>query len=90
MELLERDVIESNPVAYVLDETEFDHDDPNKSDLTVDEIGKYLRAIPNLQQRAMGVMFAKTGMRLERTTISTSHSCISTTKSTTPFSISTT
>jgi integrase/recombinase XerC len=62
-ELLERDVIESNPVAYVCDETEFDHDGPDKIDRTVDEIGEYLRAIPNLQQRAMGVTFAKTGIR---------------------------
>jgi len=62
-ELLERDVIESNPVAYVCDETEFDHDDPDKIDRTVDEIGGYLRAIPNLQQRGMGVTFGKTGIR---------------------------
>jgi len=63
MELLERDVIESNPVAYVCDEADFDHDDPDKIDRTVDEIGEYLRAIPNLQQRGIGVAFAKTGIR---------------------------
>jgi len=62
-ELLERDVIDSNPVAYVCDEADFDHDEPDKIDRTVDEIGEYLQAIPNLQQRAMGIMFAKTGMR---------------------------
>ena len=62
-ELLERDVIESNPVAYVCDETDFDHDEPDKIDRTVAEIGSYLRAIPNRQQRAMGVTFAKTGIR---------------------------
>ncbi|SEP19815.1 Site-specific recombinase XerC [Halorientalis persicus] len=62
-ELLERDVIESNPVAYVCDETGFDHDDPDKIDRTVDDIGEYLRAITNLQQRAMGVTFGKTGIR---------------------------
>lgn len=62
-ELLERDVIESNPVAYVCDETDFDHDDPDKIDRTVIEIGEFLRAIPNLQQRGMGVTFAKTGIR---------------------------
>jgi hypothetical protein len=32
-ELLERDVIESNPVAYVCDETDFDHDDRNNFSL---------------------------------------------------------
>ncbi|MFC5136572.1 MULTISPECIES: site-specific integrase [Haloferacaceae] len=62
-ELLERDVIESNPVAYVCDETDFDHDDPDKIDRTVVEIGEFLRAIPNLQQRGMGVTFGKTGIR---------------------------
>jgi site-specific recombinase XerC len=62
-ELLERDVIESNPVAYVCDETDFDHDEPDKIDRTVAEIGSYLRSIPNLQQRAMGVTFGKTGIR---------------------------
>jgi integrase len=62
-ELLERDVVESNPVAYVLDEAEFDHDEPDKIDRTVAEIGSYLRAIPNHQQRAIGVTFAKTGIR---------------------------
>jgi site-specific recombinase XerC len=63
-ELLERDVVESNPVAYVCDESDFDHDEPDKIDRTVAEIGSYLRAIPNLQQRAMGVIFAKTGIRV--------------------------
>lgn len=63
MELLDREVIKSNPVAYVCDETDFDHDDPNKINRTVGEIGEFLRAIPNLQQRGMGVTFAKTGIR---------------------------
>lgn len=63
-ELLERDVIESNPVAYVCDETDFDHDDSDKIDRTVIEIGEFLRAIPNLQQRGMGVTFGKTGIRI--------------------------
>ncbi len=62
-ELLERDVIESNPVAYICDNTDFDHDEPDKIDRTVDEIGEYLQDIPNLQQRAMGVLLAKTGIR---------------------------
>ena len=62
-ELLERDVIESNPVAYVCDQTDFDHDDPDKINRSVEEIGEYLRAIPNLQKRAMGVTFGKTGIR---------------------------
>ncbi len=62
-ELLEREVVDSNPVAYVCDKTDFDHDELDKLDRTVDEIGNYLRAIPNLLQRAMGVTFAKTGVR---------------------------
>jgi len=62
-ELLERDVIESNPVAYVCDETDFNHTKPDKIDRTVAEIGSFLRAIPNHQQRARGIIFAKTGIR---------------------------
>jgi integrase/recombinase XerC len=62
-ELLERDVIGSNPVAYVCDETAFDHSEPAKIDRTIPEIGTFLRAIPSLQQRAMGTTFAKTGIR---------------------------
>ncbi|MBX0287905.1 integrase [Halomicroarcula sp. F28] len=62
-ELLERDVIESNPVAYICDEADFDHDEPDKIDRTVGEIGEYLRSVPNLQQRALGLTFAKTGIR---------------------------
>ena len=63
-ELLDRGVIDSNPVAYVCDETDFDHDDQEKLDRSVAEIGAYLGAIPNLQIRAQGVTFAKTGVRL--------------------------
>jgi len=62
-ELLEREVVDSNPVAYVCDETDFNHDDSDKLDRTVKEIGDYLQAIRNVQQRAMGVVFAKTGIR---------------------------
>jgi len=63
-ELLKRDIIESNPVAFICDETDFDHDAPDKIDRTVSEIGDYLQSIPNLQQRAMGITFAKTGIRV--------------------------
>ena len=63
-ELLDRGVIDSNPVAYVCDETDFDHDDQEKLDRSVAEIGAYLGAIPNHQIRAQGVTFAKTGVRL--------------------------
>lgn len=63
-ELLDRDVIDSNPVAYVCDEATFDPDETGKIDRTVAEIGAYLGAIPDLQHRAMGLTFAKTGLRL--------------------------
>lgn len=62
-ELLDRNVIESNPVAFVCDETQFDPDDKDKLDRSVAEIGRYLREIPDLQMRALGVLFAKTGIR---------------------------
>jgi integrase/recombinase XerC len=63
-DLLEREVIDSNPVAYVCDNTDFHHTEPDKINRTVGEIGEYLQSIPNIQQRAMGVIFAKTGIRL--------------------------
>lgn len=62
-DLLEREVVESNPVAYVCDEASFDHDDPDKIDRTIEEVGEYLRGISNLQQRAIAVLFAKSGIR---------------------------
>lgn len=63
-ELLEMKVIDSNPVAYVCDETDFSSSDQKKLDRSVSQIGAYLAAIPNLQMRALGVTFAKTGIRL--------------------------
>ncbi|SDG45394.1 site-specific integrase [Halorientalis regularis] len=63
-ELLDREVVDSNPVAYVTDEATFDVDDKDKLDRSVDEIGAYLRGIPNLQFRGIGMTFAKTGIRL--------------------------
>lgn len=63
-ELLERKVVESNPVAYVCDEADFEDETKGKIDRTVDEIGSYLQSIPNLQQRALGMTFAKTGIRI--------------------------
>ena len=62
-ELLKRDVVDSNPVAYICDEADFDHDNKGKIDRTPNEIGTYLQKIPNLQQRAFGTTFAKTGIR---------------------------
>lgn len=63
-ELLKRNVIDSNPAAYVIDETEFDADEKDKLDRSVDEIGTFLRGISDLQLRAMGTTFAKTGLRI--------------------------
>jgi integrase len=62
--LLDRDVIDSNPVAYVCDETDFSSSDQEKLDRSVAQIGAYLAAIPDLQFRALGVAFAKTGIRI--------------------------
>lgn len=63
-ELLDRDVVDSNPVAYVTDEATFDHDEKEKTDRSVADIGAFLSAIPNLQLRAIGTTFAKTGIRI--------------------------
>jgi site-specific recombinase XerC len=63
-ELFERKVVTSNPVAYVYEETDFEHDSKNKINRTIREIGSFLQAIPNLQQRAIGIGFSKTGIRL--------------------------
>jgi len=61
--LLEREVVDSNPVAYVHDETDYDYPDSDYIDRTIEEVGAYLRGIKNIQQRAIGVLFAKSGMR---------------------------
>lgn len=63
-ELLDRNVIDSNPVAYVLDETTFDFEKKNKLDRSPDEIGAYLGEVLDLQLRAVGITFAKTGIRI--------------------------
>ena len=62
-QMLECEVIDSNPVAYVCDNTDFHHAESDKINRTVGAIGEYLQSIPNIQQRAMGVIFAKTGIR---------------------------
>lgn len=63
-ELLDRKVIDSNPVAYVCDETTFDINKKEKLERSPNEIGAYLGEIPNLQFRAIGMKFAKTGERI--------------------------
>jgi len=88
--LLERDVIESNPVAYVCDETDFDHHDPDRIDRTVVEIGEFLRAIPNSSSGGWASRLGRRESESERITTSTSRTSILTTRSITTFSISTT
>lgn len=62
--LHERDVTDSNPVLYICDEADFDAETKPKIERTVSEVGNYLKAIPDQQYRAMGVVFAKTGIRV--------------------------
>lgn len=59
----DRKVIDSNPVGYVLDNTDFDHPDNEWIDRSITEIGSFLANIPELQLRAMGVTMSKTGIR---------------------------
>lgn len=61
--LLDRKVVESNPVAYVCEEADFNHESKGKIDRTVEDIGGFLRSIPNLKHRGMGMILAKTGIR---------------------------
>jgi integrase/recombinase XerC len=61
--LLQRGVVDSNPVAYVRDETTFEGQTTAKVERTVSDVGEFLRAIPEPQYRAAGVLFAKTGIR---------------------------
>ena len=61
--LLDRNVVESNPIAFVCDEATFDPDKAEKIDRSVADIGAFLGAIPDLQFRAIGLTLAKTGVR---------------------------
>lgn len=61
--LLERGVIESNPVAYVRDEVTFEPSQTRLVERTVNEVGSFLSSVPDPQYRAAGVLFAKTGIR---------------------------
>ena len=42
-ELLKREVVDSNPVAYVCDEVDFDPEEKKWADLSVAEIGNHLK-----------------------------------------------
>ncbi len=63
-ELYNREIIDQKPVAYVLDNADFD-DDPkhNWIERTPKEVGEFLSSIPDPQLRAGGTLFAKTGIR---------------------------
>jgi len=61
--LHKRNVIDGNPVALVCDEADFEYSATEKIEATVDEIARYLSSVPDPQERAAGVLMAKTGMR---------------------------
>lgn len=71
-ELYERDIINSNPASFVCDETDFEDlfdDDADEEeedkwiDRDIEQIGNFLREIPNIKIRAMGMTLGKTGIR---------------------------
>lgn len=61
--LLQRGVVESNPVAYVRDEATFEVETTPKVERSVGAVASFLEAVPDPQYRAAGVVFAKTGIR---------------------------
>lgn len=63
-ELMERsDIVDSNPVAFVNDKTEFETSSTNKFERSVDQVGTYIRGIKDQQFRAVAAVFGKTGIR---------------------------
>jgi len=63
-ELMERSsVVESNPVAFVCDEANFESEEKGKIERSVKDVGAYLQGIENHQLRAIGLMLVKTGIR---------------------------
>jgi|GEM_PF-6116155 len=61
--LLERGVVDSNPVAYVRDQTEFETTATHKVERSVSEVAQLLQSVPDPQYQAAGILFAKTGIR---------------------------
>lgn len=63
-ELMQKsEVIDSNPVAFVKHETDFESSDNSKIERSIDAVGEYLRSIKDFQMRAIGVSLSKTGFR---------------------------
>ena len=63
-DLRKRNVVDANPVSYVCDEAEFAVEEKGKIERTVGELGDYLGSLSDPQYRAMGILFAKTGVRV--------------------------
>lgn len=63
-ELMERsDIVDSNPIAFVNDETDFEENDTNKFERSVNTVGSYISNIEDHQFRAIATVFGKTGIR---------------------------
>ncbi|ELY95121.1 integrase family protein [Natrialba hulunbeirensis JCM 10989] len=61
--MMTRGVVESNPIAYVIDEAEFEIEESSQLELTVSQLGNFIKSIPKPHYRASALLHAKNGIR---------------------------
>jgi integrase len=66
-ECMKRGVVDANPAAFVLDNTDSPESNKDYPEITVKELGNFLGWIPDPQMRAGYVMMAKTAIRIGET-----------------------
>jgi hypothetical protein len=66
-ECMKRGVVDANPAAFVLDNIDNPKSDKNYPEITVKELGNFLKWVPNPQERAGYVMMAKIATRIGET-----------------------
>jgi len=57
------DIVNSNPVAFVNDETDYEIEERKKVERSVKEVSNFLTGIKNHQLRALATLLAKAGLR---------------------------
>lgn len=61
--MMKLDVVESNPIAYVVDEAEFDIKEISQLELSIQQLGEFISSIPRPHFRATALLLAKSGIR---------------------------